>query len=201
MRFFEIFLLAVIALWFLLPGFTRRRGWRQGLGFLVAILVPWQLALEGYRWQMVPGYVLAVLIGLYTWWDFIGPPHELRPEIPGRGVGRALGAIVGIGALALPVILPVPRLPVPNGSFAVGSFSLHLVDSSRDEIYGPSPGGPRELMVQFFYPAEPGQDAETGPWIEDLNSLGPQLAKYIDVPSFAFDHLDLTDTHTYPDAP
>ena len=201
MRFFEIFLLAVIALWFLLPGFTRRRGWRQGLGFLVAILVPWQLALEGYRWQMVPGYVLAVLIGLYTWWDFIGPPHELRPDIPGRGVGRALGAIVGIGALALPVILPVPRLPVPNGSFAVGSFSLHLVDSSRDEIYGPSPGGPRELMVQFFYPAEPGQDAETGPWIEDLNSLGPQLAKYIDVPSFAFDHLDLTDTHTYPDAP
>lgn len=201
MRLLEILLLALSALWFLLPGFTSRRGWRQGLGFLVAIVVPWQLALEGYRWQMVPAYVLAVLIGIYTWWDFIGPPKEFRRELPGRGAGRALGGIFGIFALALPVIFPVPRLPTPDGSFAVGSFSLHLVDSSRNEVYGPRPGGPRELMVQFFYPAEPGQDAEPGPWIEDLDSVGPQLAKYVDIPSFAFDHLDLTDTHTFPNAP
>ncbi|MEE9472399.1 MAG: dienelactone hydrolase family protein [Acidimicrobiia bacterium] len=201
MRYLEILLLALSALWFILPGFTSIRGWRQGLGFLVAVSVPWQLALEGYRWQMVPGYVLAVLIGIYTWWDFIGPPVELRPEIPGRRIGRALAGLVGIVALALPIVLPVPRLPTPGGSFAVGTFSLHLVDDAREETYGPNPGGPRELMVQFFYPAEPGQDAETGPWIEDLDAVGVQLAKYVEVPSFAFDHLGLTDTHTYPDAP
>ena len=201
MRFLEILLLALSALWFLLPGFTRRRGWRQGLGFLVAILVPWQLALEGYRWQMVPGYVLAVFIGLYAWWDFIGPPPEDRLQLRGRGAGRVLGGIVGIAALALPVVLPVPRLPTPAGSFDVGTFSLHMVDDSRNEIYGPNPGGPRELMVQFFYPAEPGEDAEPGAWIEDLDAVGPELAKFVDVPSFAFDHLDLTNTHTYPDAP
>ncbi len=201
MRLLEIILLGLIALWFILPGFIRHRGWRQGLGFIVAVLVPWQLALEGYRWQMVPGYVLAVTIGLYTWWDFIGPPPETRPDVPGRSVGRALGGLAGIVALALPIVFPVPRLPTPSGSLAVGTFSLHMVDGDRQEIYGPNPGGPRELMVQFFYPAEPNAEAEPGPWIEDLDSVGPQLAKYVDVPSFTFDHLDLTDTHTYPDAP
>ena len=201
MRPLEILILALSALWFMLPNLTRRRGIRQGVGLLLAMTVPWQIAIEGYRWQMVPAYALAALIALGTWWEFIGPPEDFTPPQRGRGVGRALGGLVGVAAIALPVVLPVVSLPEPDGTYPVGTFSLHLVDESRRETYGLRPGGPRELMVQVFYPADPGPEAETGPWIEDLGAVGSSLAAIFDVPSFSFDHLALTDTHTFPDAP
>lgn len=201
MRPLEILILALATLWFILPNLTRRRGIRQGVGLLLAMTVPWQIAIEGYRWQMVPAYVLAGLIALATWWEFIGPPEDFTPPQRGRGAGRALGGLVGIAAIALPVVLPVVALPEPEGAYPVGTFSLHLVDESRVETYGLRPGNPRELMVQVFYPADPGPEAETGPWIEDLDAVGDSLARIFDVPSFSFDHLNLTDTHTYPNAP
>ncbi len=201
MRPLEILILALAALWFVLPGLTQRTGIRQGVGLLLAMTVPWQLAIEGYRWQMVPAYAFAVAVAIVTWWEFIGPPEHLGDQSRAKGVGRALGGLIGVAAIALPVVLPVPSLPTPAGAFEVGTFSLHLVDENRVETYGPSPGIPREVMVQVFYPADPAADAETGPWIEDLSAVGSALASYVDVPSFSFDHLELTDTHTYPDAP
>jgi predicted dienelactone hydrolase len=201
MRPLELALLALAVLWFVVPNLTTSRGIRQGVGLLLAMTVPWQLAIEGYRWQMVPAYGLAAIIALATWWEFIGPEQGFTHSRRSRNTGRAIGGIVGIGAVALPLILPVPQLPEPEGSFAVGTFSLHLVDDQRQELYGPYPGVPRELMVQVFYPADPAADAETGPWIEDLPAVGRALAEFLDVPSFSFDHLELTDTHTYPDAP
>jgi predicted dienelactone hydrolase len=201
MRPLETLILALSVVWFVLPALTRRRGIRQGVGLLVAMAVPWQLAIEGYRWQMVPAYAVVAVIGLATWWEFIGPSEDFSIPQRGRGVGRALGGLVGVAALALPIVLPVPRLPQPAGAFEVGTFSLHLVDESRMEVLGARPGGPRELMVQVFYPGEPATDAETAPWIEDLPAVGAALADLVDAPSFSFDHLALTDTHSYPDAP
>ncbi|MGI9648500.1 MAG: alpha/beta hydrolase family protein [Acidimicrobiia bacterium] len=201
MRTLEILLLALAALWFILPTITGRRGIRQGVGLLLAMVVPWQIAIEGYRWQMLPAYLLAGMIAIVTWWEFIGPPDDYVPSQRARGAGRVLGGVVGIAAIALPLVLPVLHLPTPDGSYDVGTVSLHLVDEDREETYGPHAGAPRELMIQIFYPAEPAADAETGPWIEDLSAVGGSLASFLDVPSFSFDHLSLTDTHTYPDAP
>ena len=48
MRPLELVLLALAVLWFVLPGLTDRRGIRQGVGLLLAMTVPWQLAIEGY---------------------------------------------------------------------------------------------------------------------------------------------------------
>jgi predicted dienelactone hydrolase len=201
MRTLEILILAMAALWFLMPSLTRRRSIRQSVALLLVMIVPWQLAIEGYRWQMVPAYALAALIGLVTWWEFIGPSEEITGPVRGASTGRALGSLVAVAAIALPVVLPVPSLPPPDGSYPVGTFSLHLVDESRTEELGARPGGPRELMVQIFYPADPAADAETAPWIEDIPQVGAALADYLEVPSFSFDHLALTGTHTYPNAP
>ncbi|WP_433176505.1 alpha/beta hydrolase family protein [Actinoallomurus sp. CA-150999] len=43
------------------------------------------------------------------------------------------------------------RLPAPNGPYAVGATSLHLVDRSRPDPWRPAER--RELMVSVFYPA------------------------------------------------
>jgi dienelactone hydrolase len=49
------------------------------------------------------------------------------------------------------------RLPKPTGPYAVGTSILYMVDDSRTEDASPVPGAKRELVVQLWYPAEPGQ--------------------------------------------
>ena len=50
---------------------------------------------------------------------------------------------------------PVPYLPKPTGSYAVGTTSLYLKDTSRPDPWVPSVPY-RELMVTLVYPAAPG---------------------------------------------
>lgn len=73
---------------------------------------------------------------------------------------RSLLALAGLGGSA--ALLPAgaalaapPRtvdLPAPTVDRPVGTTSLHLVDHDRPDPFAPTPG-PRELMVQFWYPA------------------------------------------------
>ncbi|GAA2799641.1 lipase [Crossiella cryophila] len=57
---------------------------------------------------------------------------------------------------------PTLDLPATGGPFPVGTTALHLVDRARVDPWAPTPG-PRELMVQVWYPAVPvGKRAEYG---------------------------------------
>ncbi|MCO1577977.1 hypothetical protein M8C13_19685 [Crossiella sp. SN42] len=49
---------------------------------------------------------------------------------------------------------PTLDLPATGGPFPVGTTNLHLVDHARPDPRAPAPG-PRELMVQLWYPAVP----------------------------------------------
>jgi dienelactone hydrolase len=104
-------------------------------------------------------------------------------------------------AAALPLLLPVPKLPTPSGPYAVGTFSTMLVDESREEIYSDQPGEPRRLMVQFWYPAQPAAGAQPGPWMDAMEIMGPAISRWLDLPPFFLDHLRLARTHSYPEAP
>ena len=141
MRPLEILILALAAVWFVLPGLTRRRGIRQGVGLLLAMTVPWQLAIEGYRWQMVPAYAVAAVIGLATWWEFIGPSEDF--SMPQRGAACRPRPRRARSASPLSPCRSCSRcrgFPQPAGTFEVGTFSLHLVDESRMEVLGARPG-------------------------------------------------------------
>lgn len=74
---------------------------------------------------------------------------------------RSLLAVAGLGGAALTLPGTVARaaasgaairLPAPTVGRPVGTVSLHLVDPSRQDPFAPTPG-PRELMVQLWYPA------------------------------------------------
>jgi predicted dienelactone hydrolase len=167
-----------------------------GIGLAAA-----HLLLEGYRWQMVPVYVVVTAMA------WVGGRLLRKPD-PGLQIGRSEPSKIGLLALipvalmvVAPALVPVPRLPEPSGPFEVGTISLHLIDDNRTEIYGPDPGGPRELMVQLWYPARPEPSAETGPWTDDLRHIGPANAERLGFPSFVLDHLALAKTNSYPDAP
>lgn len=173
----------------------------HALPLLAAALAVVHLIVEGYRWQMVPAYAVLAVMARVGW-------RLLRKPAPGLQIARSEPSKVGLLALIpvvlvalLPALVPVPRLPEPSGSFEVGTVSLYLVDENRTEIYGPEPGGPRELMVQLWYPANLESGATPGPWADDLDQLGPAAAERLGFPSFALDHLALAETHSYADAP
>jgi predicted dienelactone hydrolase len=100
-----------------------------------------------------------------------------------------------------PVVFPVPVLPAPGGSYALGTVTYDWVDPARAEIYGPGAAGKREIMAQVWYPAAPAPGAQPAPWMNRLDVVGPAIANYLHLPSFILDHASLIRTHSYPAAP
>ncbi len=197
MRLFEILLLVVVLpviLWPLLPWKRPRwLDWLAGTAVLAAVL---HFFIEGYRWQMLPAYTLAGILVLLAFGR------------RGREVGRKTAVFGGLAglfvwliAVALPILLPVPRPTAPTGPYGVGTATFYLRDDSRPEIYTPDPDDKREVMAQLWYPANPAPHAEPAPYLDNLDVTGPAIARQFDLPAFLFDHINLTQTNSYPDAP
>ena len=207
MRLTEVLILVVDllaitrALALLPPGVSSR--WVEAVPLVAGVLVIPHLILEGYRWQMVPAYALtAGLCGVSLWRLAHLKP---RPGAPGRArasLRSGLGALLIVVIALPPVFVPVPVTPDPGGPYAIGTLAFDWVDASRDEIYapGPAPAGKREIMVQVWYPAFPAPGAQTGPWMDRLDVVGPAIATYLHLPPFLLDHAALVRTHSYPNA-
>jgi predicted dienelactone hydrolase len=192
-------ILVIYFIWPLLP--LRRPRWLDILPILALVVTVLHLLLEGYRWQMYPLYALVgVALILAAFRLARGDNLQSAP----RNI-RVLGAVSGIVllavALALPILFPVPALPKPSGPFAIGTHTLMLADTSRTEIYGDQPGGPRELMVQIWYPAEPQPGQQPGQWISNSDIVGRAVSTWLELPTFALDHLRYARTNSYPEAP
>ncbi|MGN9756683.1 alpha/beta hydrolase family protein [Streptomyces sp. SD31] len=56
------------------------------------------------------------------------------------------------------------QLPRPTGPHTVGRGTVHLVDGDRPDPWVPS-AGPRQLMVSMYYPARPGTEGPTAPYM------------------------------------
>lgn len=78
--------------------------------------------------------------------------------------GRRLFAKAALAAAAVPVsaAAPVLRLPAPQGPYAVGATTLHLVDPSRNDPWEPRIGV-RALMVTVLRPVAPGSGFPRAP--------------------------------------
>ncbi len=191
MRLIEALILVCCLLLLVWPLLRRTRPrWLNWLSVTAVLLVILHLILEGYRWQMVPAYLLVA--GL-TVWTLSGRKMPLIISI-----GSLIGLVV---AVALPVLLPVPRPLAPTGPYAVGTAVYHLTDPARDEIYTDDPADKRELMVQVWYPAQPPQSG-TNPvrYLEDIAVAGPVIARRLQLPAFLLDHLNLAYSQSFPEA-
>jgi predicted dienelactone hydrolase len=176
---FCVLLAETLALGFSLPVVAGIKGVafiRGALCFLAPIVAILHLAVAGYRWQMIPVYLLAALLlaGLR------GTP--LPP------LSQVAGVFLLAGGFTLTNLLPIFSLPDPGGRFPIGSMTFHLTDHSRYERMDPK--SPRELMVQVWYPAQPGSAGPRAPYL----SL-PQP------PSFKTAHLAFVRTHAILNAP
>lgn len=190
MRPLEILIPILLVVWFgsvvMLQQRPRWMNWLPGICLALTLL---HMVLEGYRWQMVPLYLL---VGICFFFSLRVLRHPAsRP--PSNRFMRITGNLFGLGvvilASALPVLMPIPRLPKPTGPYSVGTTNLYLVDDTRPELYAPEPGRKRELMVQIWYPVEAGTSGETVPWMQDMEIMGPAMSQEIGMPSFFAGHV------------
>jgi dienelactone hydrolase len=182
----------------------KRHQWElilPALGLPFALL---QILIEGYRWQMIPVYALTAGGTVLAIWLF-NNDQATSGTLNTKWLLVATIGILSFLCIALSVLLgtalPIPNPPEISGPYAVGTTTYYLVDDAREEIYGSEPGGPRELMVQVWYPAEFVPNGKRASVITDVNKFYPALANYLDLPRVMLSHLSLAKGNAVIDAP
>lgn len=197
MRLFETVLLISLLLPLLWLIFSRKRpSWLLILPGLATLFTALHLAFEGYRWQMIPAYGLTAVFFFLAlrWRDATFEPPRFA------WLGGLLGLLVWLMATALPVAMPVPQLPDPTGTYAIGTFTTFLVDENRLETYTEDPNDNRELVVQVWYPAA-NREGVPADYLPDLEIAGPVIAEQFDLPAFLVGHVNLTKLDIWQEVP
>lgn len=190
MRPFEILVPLLLALYLLWR--QPRPLWIRLVPAAALVVTLLHFAAEGYRWQMVPLYVLTSLLALSALVR-IKSPADRGP------IGSYLTVILLAVATVLPVVLPVPAIPAPDGPYPVGTTSFELIDPSRVELYSGNEES-RRFQIQVWYPAEPNPGDRRAPWMSRADVFGPAISSYIGMPSFFLDHLALVELPAYQDS-
>ena len=93
MRILEILIIILIALC-LITEFWKKDRWLDWLSIAMVIMASLQLAVEGYRWQMVMGYALTALGAAVSFWA-VRPQALEVPQRNFRKVRVSFGIVGG----------------------------------------------------------------------------------------------------------
>ncbi len=97
-----------------------------------------------------------------------------------------------------PIFKPFPQ---PTGDYAIGTLTMELKDPIRKELYSSNPDDIRNLMVRFWYPAQPSSKKYLY-LADELPYFVPQVAQHYHIPQWiAKQMLSSISTHTFTDAP
>ena len=165
----------------------------QFLPAIALILTLIHFSFEGYRWQMIPLYALTSLLT-------ISSLIKISAQADWPAAASYSTLILLAVSTALPVLLPVPKIPVPSGNLQVGTTTFELTDKSRKEFYSGEDEA-RSFMVQAWYPANPLPENKSAKWMSRSDIYGPAISNFLNMPSFFLDHLALAKTPAYLDAP
>src|SRR5271156_2732545 len=94
------------------------------------LLVVLYLILDGFRWQLIPGFFVFVVLLLVAL-------KKTRSRLVWRIIGCTVCGVLILASAFLAQQLPVLRLPKPQGPFAVGTFAYSVTDESRIESFDP----------------------------------------------------------------
>jgi predicted dienelactone hydrolase len=194
MRLFEIFIPITLVVYLLFPLIGKKRPTTIiMLPAFTLLVIAIHAVIEGMRWQMVPLYGFTV-VTLLT-----GIPSLQKNKSGIRPLRLILSLILLAVSTALPILLPVPSIPAPGGSFEVGTRIYELTDESRREIYSGRDEA-RRFIIQVWYPSEADSSDERAPWMSNAEVFAPAIATYIDMPSFFLDHLALVKVPAYKES-
>ncbi|HCR71329.1 MAG TPA: hypothetical protein DIW23_07800 [Anaerolineae bacterium] len=154
---------------------------------LAFILTLNHFVVEGYRWQMIPVYVLTLLLTIIAFF------FDWKPLASYLTFGLLLFLTL------IPILLPVPQIPIPSGDYQVGTKIFELNDTSRKELFSGEDES-RKFMIQVWYPADAKDSDEKAPWMENAEIFAPTIATYINMPSYFLNHLGLVEIPAYKDS-
>lgn len=197
MRTLEIIIVLLSTLYFLygLLGYMRKYPKIKFIPVILIAAIGLHLFWEGYRWQMIPSYLIAIL--------FIGHSliYQKGKEKRSKWVftGWFMIGILQVVAILLPYGLPVIQFPNPPGPHIVGIKTLHLQDVERDEFLTPDSTDFREFMVRFYYPAKI-KSGERAKYIPEFDDVVYAYEKKLGWPPELFSYLSLFEVHAFNDA-
>lgn len=202
MRPYEILIPITLAIYLLWPLWTGRANTRPFLflPLLAFVLIPAHLLFERFRWQMIPLYIMTGILLLTSLPGYFHPVTSDFNRLSGKSAVLVGALLLLTASTALPALLPVPSIQAPGGMYQVGTQSFVLTDPSRREMYS-GQDEPRKFMIQVWYPADPGPDARHAPWMANAIIYGRAISTYLGLPNFFLDHLALSETPAWQDAP
>ncbi|WBX81557.1 acetylhydrolase [Virgibacillus salarius] len=208
MRFFEIVVIVfnLLLIGWILVAKKKPVPWLL-IGFGVsAILILIHGVIEGWRWQMIPAYVMTVvpLMAVAGRLLFKSEQSAERVVTKASRVKRialiTLAVIYSSVAVALPLILPVFTFEEPTGPYKIGTVTYDWKDQARDETFTPDPGDKRELMVQIWYPADAQAEGETELYFSNPDVFVEGYSKLLNMPKLLFTTFAYVKTHAIENA-
>ncbi|MBE9913999.1 dienelactone hydrolase [Paenibacillus donghaensis] len=203
MRLFEILLLLTSAGLLAIKMFCKKN---NGMPLFIAsitgtLLLIIHLIVEGYRIQLVFPYCIIIaflavsVLALFHKTAAWKMPRFLSITLFSAGTASLL--LTG----ALMYVFPVFQLPEPTGSLKVGTQTFHFVDEGRKEIFGDTPGGKRELMVQVWYPAQ-NTKGKPLPFISDADKVLKEepVSNTFGIPTMFVEYMKNISSHSYENA-
>jgi predicted dienelactone hydrolase len=162
---------------------------------MIGILMVLHLVFDGWRWEMVFTYGMALIAGWILLRDLGRVSGAKAGEssrwaaIPSTGQRVARGVpllLAAIAAVAIPaLVFPRIVLPEPDGLYWVGRLEMSWTDPERSN---------RPVVTTVWYPAEE-PNGRTLTYHPQPSALGSGLATGSSLPGFTFRNLTATRTH------
>ena len=203
MRFLEIILFTavlIVQIARLIPA-LRQKAVIKYLPYAAGLLIPVQLLIEGYRWQMVPLYVFTLGLIIVSLIAQRREDGRLIKNKLVRVICIVLSFLLYIGCVIFPALLPIVNLPEPAGSYAVGTVSYRLIDESREEVFTEDPGDVRNLLITAWYPADVENGSPAARYWDREGVMGRAYSIESGMGLFWYSHLNQVKTNSHPDAP
>lgn len=163
-------------------------------GLLTIVLIMVSIVSGKSRWQLYPLYLLGAIyfiLVLFNYFKVLALSPLFTKWIIGTGF-----FLIGISIILL-LVFPKEKLPLPSGSFQVGTRFFELEDSSRNEVYSNNKNDKRKLKYGVWYPADKIKGYKKSKWIQDGLALTRQLASSMHMLPFMLDHTAEISSNSY----
>lgn len=204
MRFFEVLLLLSLLLVLVILFFANKHRRLIIFSSLTSVFsLLFHLLLEGERVQMLPAYLLTLIVLLISLRHIVFKRKEkTRTRSRARSLLRNIGIFLTFLLLfliaTLPILLPVFKLPEPRGSFKVGTTSLFFTDHSRPDRFSDKENSFREISVRVWYPARENSSGKRVPYMQADEAR--YMAEHLNLPPFFLSHFKRVKTSSFPQA-
>ncbi|AXT20436.1 hypothetical protein D7030_04765 [Flavobacteriaceae bacterium AU392] len=194
MRLFEILFVAFISILLVdlyIKILKDENKKRYILSLLLVFII--HLIIEGYRWQMIPSYII---MGYLSFIYLLNKKNK-KPFLI---VQKAFLTFLFTLSIFLGTALPVLQFSNVNGDYDIGIQNYQLVDTNRKEILTKEPNDLRELAIRVYYPTPLNHNHKYS-YIPNFEKIRHTYKKKLGWPSFLLNYLKLFTIDAKEEAP